>query len=82
MKTVKRPADGFNAHDNTTILTYPTKVSAISREDGGGYQALYGPLARSVIGYGSTEQAALADLEAATPLFLDVLAATGQHLTK
>jgi len=78
----KHRAEELTAHNSLTILTYPIKVSALSDEDGGGYHALYSPLARSVVGYGATEQEALADLKAATPLFLDVLATTGQRLAE
>jgi antitoxin HicB len=53
-------------------------VSALPDEDGGGFQAAYGPLARSVAGYGTTRQEALGDLEIATGLFL---VNTNQSLT-
>jgi antitoxin HicB len=62
------------------IATYPIQLLALPETDGGGYEAVYPPLARSVVGYGPTELDALADLKAVTPLFLKVIAENNQRL--
>ena len=68
--------------NNKIIDSYPIEVSSLDGEEGGGYQALFPPIARSVVGYGPTPQEATADLYEAVPLFLQVLEATNQRLPR
>lgn len=74
MKTTptKAPEDRAN-HNRQVIDTYPIQVSALPDEEGGGFQALFPPLARSVVGYGATPQEAIADLQIVAPLFLKTM---------
>lgn len=67
-------------HNRKTVSTYSLQISPLNEEDGGGFQALFPPLARSVVGYGESPQEAIADLHKALPLFLKVLEKTGQTL--
>lgn len=62
------------------IDTYPIQVSSIVEEEGGGFQALFPPLARSVVGYGMTPQEAMADLQIMVPTFLEQMEETDQRL--
>lgn len=62
------------------VASYPIQVSALVEEEGGGFQALFPPLARSVVGYGETPQEAIADLEKVVPLFLKMMDKTEQTL--
>lgn len=62
------------------IASYPIRVNPLTPELGGGFEALFEPLARSVVGYGETQQEAIDDLMAAVPVFLDVLRETNQSL--
>ncbi len=63
------------------IASYPIRVNPLTPELGGGFEALFEPLARNVVGYGETQQEAIDDLMAAVPVFLDVLRATNQTLS-
>ena len=67
-------------HNRKMVDGYAMQVSALSMDDGGGFQALYPPLARSVVGYGLTPQEAIADLQIMVPTFLEMLAKTDQTL--
>ena len=62
------------------IASYPIQVSALPEEEGGGFQALFPPLVRSVVGYGATPQEAFADLQKIVPLFLKMMDKTEQTL--
>lgn len=64
--------------DHAKIASYPIQVSRLSDEEGGGFQALYLPLARSIVGYGETPAEAVADLEGLVPSFLDFMTQSGQ----
>ncbi len=64
--------------DCKKIAAYPIQVSRLLDEDGGGFQALYPPLARSIVGYGETPAEAITDLEGLVPAFLDFMVQTGQ----
>lgn len=65
-------------NDRVKVAGYPIQVSQLSDEDGGGFQALYPPLARSIVGYGETPAEAVTDLVGLVPSFLDFMAQTGQ----
>lgn len=65
-------------NDRVKVAGYPIQVSHLSDEDGGGFQALYPPLARSIVGYGETPAEAVTDLVGLIPSFLDFMAQTGQ----
>ncbi len=49
-------------------------VAPLPAELGGGYEALFTPLARGVVGYGETPDAAVSDLMDAVPGFLAMCA--------
>ena len=66
--------------NETLIKGYAIQVKPLTEEDGGGYEAPFPQLARSVVGYGSTQQEAVADLFAAVPAFLEVMAEAGRCL--
>ena len=67
--------------DNTgKIQQYAIQVRPLRKEDGGGFEAHYPQLARSVVGYGATPQEAVSDLCDAVPVFLEAIAALGQSL--
>ena len=44
------------------IQQYAMQVRPLRTEEGGGFEALYPQLARSVVGYGATPQEAVSDL--------------------
>ncbi len=67
-------------HNQAMIASYSIQVSPLTEEDGGGFQALFPPLARSVVGYGVIAQDAIADLHLAVPTFLKMMDKTGQTL--
>lgn len=67
-------------HNSKIIHVYPIEVSSLSEEEGGGFQALFPPIARTVVGYGMTPQEAIAELQAMVPSLLEVVAETGQIL--
>lgn len=67
-------------HNREMLDAYAIQVSALSEEDGGGFQALFPPLARSVVGYGLTLSGAITDLQTMIPTFLDLLEETDQTL--
>jgi antitoxin HicB len=67
-------------HNCLMLQGYPLQVTPLSEEDGGGFQALYPPLARSIVGYGETPQEAIAELQTLVPSFLDMIARSGQTL--
>lgn len=74
MKTNENQMPQDRAERNRLAIdAYPVQVSPLSEEDGGGYQALFPPLARSVVGYGATQQEAIADLQKVVPLFLKMM---------
>lgn len=62
------------------INAYPIQVSALCEEEGGGFQALFPPLARSVVGYGLTPQETITDLWIIVPTFLELMEETEQTL--
>jgi len=62
------------------IESYSIQVSALVEEEGGGFQALFPPLARSAVGYGATPQEAIDDLQKVAPLFLKMMDKTEQTL--
>ncbi len=69
-----------NDHNSKMISYYPVEVTPLLEEEGSGFQALFPPLARSVVGYGMTQQEAIADLQALVPSFLELMEETGQAL--
>jgi antitoxin HicB len=69
-----------NDHNSSMISSYPVEVSPLSEEEGGGFQALFPPLARSVVGYGMTTQEAIDDLQGMVPSLLELMAETEQAL--
>ncbi len=80
MKTIPTKAADAAEHNRRMVAAYPMQVSALPEEEGGGFQALFPPLARSVVGYGATPQEAIADLQAVAPTFLALMGETGQTL--
>ncbi len=64
--------------NDQTIKSYKTEVHPLPDEDGGGYEALYPQIGRSVVGYGATQADALHDLSEASTLFLEIMEETGQ----
>ena len=73
-----KTVDTRQEHDLAKVAAYPIQVSRLSDEDGGGFQALYPPLARSVVGYGQTPGEAISELEGFVPSFLEFMARSGQ----
>ena len=67
-------------HNCKVVTAYPIEASALTEDEGGGFQALFPPLARSVVGYGATPQEAIADLQIVVPLFLKMMDKTEQTL--
>ena len=67
-------------HNRKTIDAYSVQVSALCEDEGGGFQALFPPLARSVVGYGLTPQEAITDLWIVVPTFLELMEETEQTL--
>ena len=67
-------------HNSKMIASYPIQISALLEEEGGGFQALFPPLARSVVGYGANPQEAMTDLQKVVPLFLKMMDKTEQTL--
>lgn len=67
-------------YNDEMIHTYPIEVSPLSEEGGSGFQALFPPLARSVVGYGMTTQEAIDNLQAMVPSVLELMAETEQIL--
>jgi antitoxin HicB len=63
-----------------TIREYAMQVKPLTDEDGGGFEALFPQLARSIVGYGETQQEAVDDLLSAVPAFLQVMEESKQHL--
>jgi len=61
-------------------MKYTVKVSALGDEYGGGFQALVPRFGRGVVGYGETQTAAVEDLLAVLPHFVEALKATGQDV--
>ena len=68
-------------HNHIKVDSYPVQVSLLSKDEGGGFQALFPPLARSVVGYGATVQEAIADLQVMVPTFLKMLVKSDQMLS-
>lgn len=67
-------------HNRKMVSNYPIEVSPLSEEEGGGFQALFPPLAHSFVGYGATQQEAILELQAIVPSFLELMAETEQTL--
>lgn len=59
---------------------YAVQVLAVPPDLGGGYEALFPVLARSVVGYGQTRQDAIDDLLEAARAFIEAVNETGQQL--
>ena len=51
------------------IRKYALQVKLLNEDDGGGFEALFPQLARSIVGYGETQQEAVDDLLSAVPAF-------------
>ena len=64
----------------STIQQYAMQVRPLRAEEGGGFEALYPQLARSIVGYGVTPQEAVSDLCDAVPVFLEAIEAAGHTL--
>ena len=62
------------------IEGYAFLVKNLEEEEGGGFEASFPQLARSIVGYGETHQEAVGDLFSAIPGFLEGLRSTGQSL--
>ena len=62
------------------LAAYKLEIAPLPDEDGGGYQALYPRLARTVVGYGETPSGALEDLTVSLELLLTSLEAAGEEL--
>jgi predicted HicB family RNase H-like nuclease len=62
------------------LSAYKLEITPLAEEDGGGFQALYPQLARSVVGYGQTAGEAVADLQTAADLFLQSMDEAGEPL--
>ncbi len=67
-------------YNRQKVQSYPIQVSPLAEDHGGGFQALFPPLARSIVGYGATPQEAIAELQTLIPSFLDMVARTEQTL--
>lgn len=79
MKTTE-PTQTRMSHNEAMVASYPIQVSPLAEEEGGGFQALFPPLARGIVGYGPTPEAAIADLHTTIPLFLKRMDKTEQIL--
>ena len=67
--------------NNAEILNnYPVQVLALASDLGGGYEATFPLLARSVVGYGQTRQEAVDDLLESIPAFIEAINETGRNL--
>jgi len=73
MKTLTKTTEDRTEHNQKMIESYSIQVSALVEEEGGGFQALFPPLARSAVGYGATPQEAIDDLQKVAPLFLKMM---------
>lgn len=62
------------------IREYAINVRPLPKEGGGGFEALFPELTRSVTGYGVTQDEAVKDLMEAVPTFLELMEETGQSL--
>ena len=62
------------------LMTYPICISPLDEEHGGGFQALYTPQQRALVGYGTTEVEALQDLLNGVPAYILMLDDIGQSL--
>jgi len=62
------------------IRQYALQVKLLTEDEGGGFEALFPQLARSIVGYGETQQEAVDDLLSAVPAFLQVMEESQQHL--
>jgi len=67
-------------HNRKMVEAYSIQVSPLSEEEGGGFQALFPPLVRSVVGYGQAPQEAIDDLWIVVPTFLELMEETEQTL--
>ena len=66
--------------NTTEILSYPIQVQPLPKRMGGGYEALFTPLSRGVVGYGKSPTDAVNQLVAAAPAFLEALDDLGRRL--
>jgi len=64
------------------LAAYKLEIAPLPEADGGGYQALYPQLARTVVGYGETPAEALVDLHSAAELLLLSLQPAGDELAE
>jgi len=80
MKTKKTEQILSQNGDHAKVAAYAIQVSRLADEEGGGFQALYPPLARSIVGYGGTPAEAVTDLEGLVPSFLDFMVQSEQTL--
>jgi antitoxin HicB len=62
------------------INNYAIQVKPLTKDFGGGFEALFPQLARGVVGYGATQQEAVKDLLEAVPDFLEAVEEMGQSL--
>lgn len=62
------------------IQGFAMQVKPLLEEDGGGFEAHFPQLARSLVGYGETQQEAVNDLLSAVPAFLQVMEESKQSL--
>ena len=44
------------------IMEYAVSVQPLKAEDGGGFQALFPQIARTIVGYGASQEEAITDL--------------------
>lgn len=80
MNPLIKTAEDRAEHNRKMTELYPIQVSALPEVEGGGFQALFPPLARSAVGYGTTPQEAVEDLQKVVPLFLKIMDKTEQVL--
>lgn len=62
------------------IKDYAISVQPLKAEDGGGFQALFPQIARTLVGYGSSQEEAVEDLLGAVPTLLQLMETKGQSL--
>lgn len=62
------------------IKGYAVSVQPLKTEDGGGFQALFPQIARTIVGYGTSPEEAVEDLFGAVPTLLSLMQNKGQSL--
>jgi antitoxin HicB len=67
-------------NEATAFDAYEIRVRSLPDELGGGYEALFPQLARTVVGYGPTRRAAMEDLLEAAPDVAQMIRDSGQEL--